>query len=245
MSANIERDLKLLKGYALFSSLLIAGLMLSAFSRAPQRARFDEIDVGRINVVEKDGTLRLVISNRAQSPGPMYRGKPFARPGGDRPGLIFFNEEGTEDGGLTWGGRTENGKYSAGALLAFDQYETDQVVVLQYQDNNGQRYAGLTFGDRAEYPITKWVQERDSVEKLPEGPQKEAARKWLQGPRNGQPLFASRAYIGRNHNKEAKVELSDAQGKPRLRLVVDSLGTARLEFLDAEGRVTYSLPEPR
>ncbi len=79
MSANVERDLKLLKGYALLSSLLITGLTLSAFTRAPQKARFDEIDVGRINVVEQDGTLRLVISNRDQSPGPMYRGKPFAR----------------------------------------------------------------------------------------------------------------------------------------------------------------------
>ena len=80
------------------------------------------------------------------------------------------------------------------------------------------------------------------MERLPDGPEKEAARKWLQGPRNGQPLFASRAYIGRSRNKDAKVELSDAQGRPRLRLVVDSLGAARMEFLDAEGRVTQSLP---
>ena len=159
MPANLERDLKLLKGWAVLSSLLIAGLALSAFTRGPQKARFDEIDVGRINVVEKDGTLRLVISNREQSPGPMYKGKPFGYPGGGRPGLIFFNEEGTEDGGLTWEGKTENGKYQAGALLAFDQYDTDQIVVLQYQDNNGQRYQGLTFGDRAEYPIARWVQE--------------------------------------------------------------------------------------
>jgi hypothetical protein len=245
MPANVERDLKLLKGYALLSSLLIAGLALSAFTRAPQKARFEEIDVGRINVVEKDGTLRLVISNREQSPGPMYKGKPFGYPGGGRPGLIFFNEEGTEDGGLTWEGKTENGKYQAGALLAFDQYDTDQIVVLQYQDNNGQRYQGLTFGDRAEYPITRWVQERDSVERLPDGPEKEAARKWLRGPRNGQPLFASRAYIGRSRNKDAKVELSDAQGRPRLRLVVDSLGAARMEFLDEAGRVSYQVPDRR
>ena len=77
----------------------------------PQKARFDEIDVGRINVLEKDGTVRLVISNRQQSPGPMYKGKAFGYPGGGRPGLIFFNDEGSEDGGITWEGKTENGKY--------------------------------------------------------------------------------------------------------------------------------------
>ncbi len=77
MTANVERDVRLLKGYALVSSLLLAGLALSAFTSAQEKARFDEIDVGRINVLDKDGTLRLVISNREQSPGPVDHGKPF------------------------------------------------------------------------------------------------------------------------------------------------------------------------
>ena len=32
-------------------------------------AQFDEITVGRINIVETNGTKRLIISNRAQFPG--------------------------------------------------------------------------------------------------------------------------------------------------------------------------------
>ncbi len=37
--------------------------------------------------------------------------------------------------------------------------------------------------------------------------------------------------------------LADAQGKPRLQLVVDESGAARIEFLDENGKVTFSLPD--
>jgi hypothetical protein len=37
------------------------------------------------------------------------------------------------------------------------------------------------------------------------------------------------------------LNLSDRDGKPRLRLVVDSLGVARIDFLDAAGKVTNSV----
>jgi hypothetical protein len=42
-------------------------------------------------------------------------------------------------------------------------------------------------------------------------------------------------------DQSAAVELSDPQGKPRLRLVVDRAGAPRVDFLDATGRVTRTL----
>jgi cbb3-type cytochrome oxidase subunit 3 len=243
MPANVARDLRLLRVFTLFNSLLFVGLVASAFTRPSRRARFDEIDVGRINVVEKDGTLRLVISNAERSPGPIYKGTPFGYPGGGRPGLIFFNEEGTEDGGLTWGGKTEKGKFSAFGHLSFDQYDQDQVVNLDYSDDNGRRWMAFTVLDRADFPITQWVAERDSIRKLPEGPAKDAALKRLNSPLNGQPLAAQRVFVGRDRSKAARVSLSDRDGKERLRLAVASLGNARLDFLEIEGKVTYSLPD--
>jgi hypothetical protein len=88
------------------------------------------------------------------------------------------------------------------------------------------------------------VAERDSINKaVPEGPARNAAlQKWAQ-PRNGVPLFAPRVYVGRDNSKAAVVNLSDRNGKPRIRLMVDSSGTASLEFLDASGNVTSRLPE--
>ena len=76
---RIERDLRLLKGYALVMTIMVGGLGLTAFTREgqPARQRFTEIDVERINVIEPDGKYRLVLSNRPRSIGPIYKGQPF------------------------------------------------------------------------------------------------------------------------------------------------------------------------
>ena len=39
------------------------------------------------------------------------------------------------------------------------------------------------------------------------------------------------------------VTLADRMGQPRLQLLVDSNGVAKLNFLDKDGKVTYSLPK--
>ena len=57
------------------------------------------------------------------------------------------------------------------------------------------------------------------------------------------PLYAERVYLGRNISKAAVINLSDRSGRPRIRMMVDSLGTPSLEFLDEQGHVTARLPE--
>jgi len=242
-SSRIRRELRILKAYALVTTVLLATLAFAAF-RQQQPRRFSEITVERINVVEPDGTLRLVIANRARSTGPIYKGQPFGYPGGSRPGLIFFNDEGTENGGLTFQGhRRPDGTFQASAGLSFDQFDQDQVVVLNYADDNGRRRMGLTIGDRIDMSIFDLIAERDSIMRMPEGPEREAAlRRWRE-PRDGVPLYAQRVYVGRDVQRNALVELSDPDGRPRLRLRVDSLGTPALEFLDANGRVISRLPQ--
>lgn len=242
MDDRTRRELRIVRAYGLVTTLLLAVFSLSAFRQAGQRARFTEIDVERINVVEPDGKLRMVISNRARSTGPIAYGKPFGYPGGTRPGIIFFNDEETENGGLTFSGKSDNGRFNAVGHLSFDQYNQDQVLYLQYIDNDGERRMGLTVADRADVPIVDWVSERDSINRMPDGPAKTEALARLRAPRGGVPLFAERVYVGRNTAKTALVLLSDRNGQARLRLQVDSLGVASLEFLDANGRVTTRLP---
>ena len=245
MDAQVRRELRMLKGYAIVVTVLLGTISLTAFRQSTQKQRFTEIDVERINVVEKNGNLRMVISNRERSIGPIYKGKPFGYAGGTRPGIIFFNDEGTENGGLTFSGqRNPDGTFRASSGFSFDQFNQDQVLYLQYADNNGRRNMGLTVADRADLDIYDLVAERDSIMKAhPEGPARTAAlQKWAE-PRNGVPLFAQRVYVGRDNNKAALVNLSDRNGKPRIRLMVDSLGTPSLEFLDETGRVTSRLPE--
>src|SRR5688572_24365688 len=240
-----DRDLRFLKRYALGSTTLVVVLALSAFIQQPEKQRFTEIDVERINIVEPDGKLRMVISNRPRSIGPIYKGKPFGYAGGTRPGIIFFNDEGTENGGLTLtGSRNADGTYRASTHMSFDQFDQDQIVVLNYADQNGMRQAGLTFSDRTDRPIIDIVNERDSILKMPDGPAKTEAMRQLQQPvRNGVVQAAPRVFIGRDRTKASLLRLSDPMGRPKIVLRVDSLGAPRLEFLDDSGRVTTRIPE--
>jgi len=242
MHHPMQRELGWLRLHAAISTPLLIVLALAAF-RQEQKTRFTEIDVERINVVEPDGKLRMVISNRPRSIGPIYKGQPFGYPGGTRPGIIFFNDEGTENGGLTFqGSRKADGTFTAGHHLSFDQFDQDQIVVLNYSDNNGRRRMGLSFADRADVNIFDLVAERDSIMKLPDGPAKTAALEKWRGPRNGVPLSAERVYLGRDVSRAALLGLKDPNGRERIRLSVDSLGVPRLEFLDERGTVTQRLP---
>ncbi|HTE45292.1 MAG TPA: hypothetical protein VK636_08635, partial [Gemmatimonadaceae bacterium] len=191
---------------------------------------------------EPNGNYRMVISNRPRSIGPIYKNKPFGYEGGGRPGIIFFNDEGTENGGLTFTGqRGADGKYRASTHMSFDQFNQDQVLNLDYGDNNGQRVVGVSVNDRAGVDIHDMVAERDSIMKMKDTVARNASLKKWAGPRNGEPLVAQRLFVGRDPDKSAILNLSDRDGKPRLRLLVDSLGTARIEFLDATGKVVNSV----
>ena len=256
MAQDLERDVRFLKRYAVVTTVLFIVATSAAFVRSA-REKFTEIDVERINVVEPNGNYRMVISNRPRSIGPVYKGKPFARPGGDRPGIIFFNDEGTENGGFTFTGSTctdsisittgrrcTRGTFGASTHMSFDQFNSDQVLNLDYREDNSGRLVGISMADRATADIHDLVVERDSIMKMTDTIARKAAlAKWAE-PRNGVPLQAERLFIGRNPSKSAIVNLSDPNGRPRLRMLVDSLGAPRIEFLDPTGHVTYTIAEP-
>lgn len=232
-------ELKLMRIYAALSAVfMIIGLATTLTGRAA-KTHFAEIDVERINIVEKDGKLRLVIANKERTPGPVERGVPFGYGSGRRTGFIFYNDEGTECGGLAFGSSKEGEQYEAGAILAFDQYDQDQAIALQHYESNNRRYSGLTI---AEYPTgitNKQRTERyEQLEKMPEGPGKQKALSELETLQG-----RARAYFGRGRDGAAVLNLMDPAGKTRLRLRVDPAGTARIEFLDAAGQVIKTITE--
>ena len=152
-----------LKGHSMLTRILVVystvmTTLLAAFTLAgPAIARgqskvqqFDELDVHRINVREADGTLRMVISNHARLPGVIVRGK--ENPPVDRPyaGMLFYNDEGTENGGLVFGGhRNENNEVvDAGVALSFDRYgATSQFVQLAGVQDSKNHIVGLTLSE--------------------------------------------------------------------------------------------------
>ncbi len=136
----------------LYSTVLTTVLAVFVLTGASSRVRsFDEIQVHRINVVESDGTLRMVISNRDRLPGVIVRGK--EAPPNDRPqaGMIFYNDEGSENGGLIFGGRrNQKGEVvDSGGSLSFDKYGDNQIVQLAGVDDSTDRFAGMAVSDKS------------------------------------------------------------------------------------------------
>ena len=244
---QVERELRAVRRYAAAATVLLGALSIVAFQQAA-RTRFTEIDVERLNIVEKNGTLRLAIFNSERKPPIIFNGKEYPGLRGGQAigmaGMNNFNEEGSENGGFGWRGRsTENGGHTAAAHLIFDQYDQDETLILSYNDLNGRRRAGLSVVDEPNTSIRPGLDSQLVFRALPDGPEMtrriEALRELRR--RSGE-IRATRFFAGKDASRSAIVSLADLKGRPRLRMSVDSLGTARIEFLDDSGRVTRSLP---
>jgi len=242
MDKKIRRDVRLLKIYAFVITVLLGAFILTGFRPLNQRQKFEEIDVERINIVEKNGTLKLAISNKERFPDPVIDDRTAERKGGRSPGMIFYNDEGDECGGLIFAGGEVEEKKSAGAALLFDQYNQDQTIGIMYNEDDGQRSAGLQVWDRPETSLLELIDKFEAIEKLDEGPERKRAMEELQKAAQSGEFGANRVFVGKNKEKEAVLMLSDEKGQTRLRLKVSASGEANLDFLDERGQVVLSFP---
>ena len=236
MKISIRRQLRILQIYSAVSVALMTLVSVTAFTQAPGTQRLDELTVQRLNVVDANGTLRFVLSNKDRMHPGVLDGVTINRP---RPvaGMLFFNDEGDEVGGLTYTGTDDNGR-RANAGIMFDQLKQDQTIGISYSENNGQRSAGLQVWDRSEQPLSDLIRALNEANALPEGPQRDAAVKAV---RAKAPPGPRRLFVGKNTDKSSTVSLADGQGRPRLVLRVNEDGAAGIEFLDANGKTTHAI----
>ncbi len=228
-----------LRLYVVISSLALVVLSTAAFRQAVKPQNLGEITVERINVVDANGTLRLVIANKDRMHPGVMDGKVIDRP---RPvaGLLFFNDEGDEVGGLTITGQQRDGVRRANAGLMFDQLKQDQTIGLTYSEGNGQRTAGLQVWDRSDRPLSELIEQLNAANRIADSGEREAAIKKV---REAAPAGPRRVFVGKNADRAASVSLADANGKPRLTLTVDAAGNPRIEFLDENGKIVERLPQ--
>jgi catechol 2,3-dioxygenase-like lactoylglutathione lyase family enzyme len=241
MARSIRVQLRLAQaslGVTLFVALLVA---VSAFRQAARPQNLGEITVERINVVDADGTLRLVISNKDRMHPGVIGGKTIQRA---RPyaGFILFNDQGDEAGGLTLTGRDANGRRAADAGLMFDQLGQDQTIGFEYSEENGQRAAAFKVWDRPEAPLGDLVEQLNAANAIQDRARREAA---VARVRAAAPKPAQRVFVGKSRDRVASVLLADAQGRNRLALKVDADGGASIEFLDADGNVVQRVAPGR
>ena len=238
MRRSIRRELRLMRAYCAASACAFAYLAVIAMAQ-PGPQKFGEISVERLNVVDANGTLRMVISNKDRMHPGIIDGRLIDRP---RPvaGMLFFNDRGDEVGGLTYTGQERDGQASANAGIMFDQWKQDQTIGIAYSETNGRRRAGLQVWDRPDRSLGELVDQLNAANKITDAAAKEAAIKKI---RAEAPPAPQRVFVGKNTDKAAIVTLADGNGKPRLTLKVDAGGEASIEFLDEGGKVVRRLPE--
>jgi hypothetical protein len=143
---------RILAIYAAALSTVFAVVMITGAS-THRRQSFDEIQVHRIDIVEPDGTLRMVISNKDRLPPVIVEGVEHPEFGEPRPqaGMLFYNDEGSENGGLIFGGhKNEKGEVvDSGGSLSFDKYGAKQIVQLAGVDDVTDHFAGLAVNGKS------------------------------------------------------------------------------------------------
>ncbi len=233
---KIENEIRFLKIYAGLLTLVCVGLAAAIFILV-SNTKFDEIDVERINVLEKDGTLRLVISNKErQHPGVMDGITYEERRGKRPPGLMFFNEKGDELGGLVFDGNSDKGQ---GGSLTFDKFRGDQTIQFIHEEGKDETYfAGLKMSDQ-NMPLNDLIKKQKEISDLPT---KEAQDSAYQALRDQGLLMTERLRLGKERDKSSIIKMKDAKGRVRLELKVEAEGAASISFLDESGKVVQRFP---
>lgn len=229
--------------YSALLTVAFAVLVLTGAAAARGKASFDELTVQRINVVEPDGTLRLVISNTAAAPGILFHGREYAHPDGRKTaGLIFYNDEGSENGGLVFDGRKDKGgKVSSHGHLSFDAYEQDQTLVVEAdQDASEQKASFIEILDQPQYSLEELLRQLAATHDLPQAQQRAQLEQLMKNHPPRQP----RVLLGRLPDAASELALKDAQGRNRILIKVSADGTPTLQILDAGGQVIDQMPRP-
>lgn len=245
----MNKELVFLRTFAVSTAIATIFLATSAFKKSGNQ-KFSEIDVERINIVEKDGTVKMVITNVDKFPNGKDKisGKPTNEERKKRSGMLFFNEDGLECGGFIYDGKKNSNGHSSGLSLTYDQYDGDQVMQLLTEDHkegeNRFVSSGLMFNDRpskeSQSATAKIMKELDELGKKDP---KAADEKYKMYETQGLVGGAPRVMLGKSRSENNGLFLFDNKGMPRAMFYVDKENNAKLDFLDDKGNTIVSFPQ--
>lgn len=172
----------------------------------------DELTVQRINIVDGSGKTRIVIANAERFPDPVVRGKPVPRSIRNAAGMVFFDNDGNETGGVATM-RGPAGHEMAGLILDYTHQPTDGIGIVKSESKDGEHFtAGLTIADRLPYKPGD-IETSGGISRI-----------WLA-----------------NSDRDAALEIADTAGKPRIRIGVDRNDKPSFQVLDADGKIVKTL----
>lgn len=220
----MKTELNIHRGITAITFLAVLFLCYHIFTAQKQGNRFSTLDVERINIIEPDGKVKMIITNVDQFPtgeGTKINDIQTNPKRKKRAGMLFFNEDGIECGGLIYDGMKKGKEHRSGLSLTYDQYDGDQVMQLlntDYQDGDGNRRVSsmLAFNDRK-------ADESISNGKVGRG--------------------TPRIMLGKSRSQNNGLFLFDDQGKPRAMFYIDKDNNPKIETLNDNMEVVHSWPE--
>lgn len=171
-------------------------------------AAFDTLTVQRINIVDPDGKMRLIIANGARMPGAIKDDKTYVRSIDNAAGLLFLDTRGDETGGIV----TAHLRNDDVTNFTFDcTYQgTDCIRIWKQESIDGARLReSFDIFDRR--PYTGRVESSQGIRRI----------------------------TLENENQNAQLEISDPQGRPRVRIGVDKAGEPSIVMLSPDGEEVY------
>lgn len=136
--------------------------LAAAASQQPSAA-FDTLTVQRINVVDPDGKMRLIIANSARLPGAVVHGKSHPRSINDAAGVLFLDSKGEETGGIALARLRDNDV--ANLIFDYTYQPTDGIKILKEESADGTKWrAAFDIFDRR--PYTGAVESSQGVQRI-------------------------------------------------------------------------------
>ena len=228
--------------------VLVAQIAITQATSASDKTDFKEINAERINIKNANGKTVIAIANKEKIARPRVEGKEYPVEVSEgrkyMAGMIFFNEDGDEMGGLVFNSfRQKNGRIAGIGHLSLDRFRDNQVISLQHNENRRGVKTGLTFYDRPGNGNFK-----KSLDLLEEARSKSTTPKRLDEIKKTfgewsktKALGRERVFIG-SKNEIPQLVLKDDMGKTRFKVYVDEKNEARLQFLNDSGKVISEFP---
>lgn len=231
--SRIDRSSKVLLALV---AVGVWGLLLRPlFSPSPAPAEqpkrviqsFDEINVGRVNIVAPDGKRRLILSHEAMS-APVG-GKELKR--SVPPGfaaIVFCNPNGDEVGGIGFGGTEKDSR----SLIGLDYTGVPlEAIGFSRRKAGDKESASFVVADTPRRERIDMPKLFDELHSAKPGPQVKEL----------QEQMVTRIDMG-VENRDAALRLYDRHGRPRVVIQVDAKDRPRIEVLDEKGKAVARLP---
>lgn len=234
---RLRRQMNYFRLYTIVTSVIIFALLGYGFTKSSQGDIIKHLRAEKIEIVEPDGSVKLSLFNKENLPPAVINGKKLSRQGGGESGLMFYNTEGEECGGLTYSGQEGLNELS----MSFDKYKQDQVVQLSYiQRKNGQHTKGLTIFERPVFPINQTMTRIDSIRNIKDTAEQHRVLNQL----SAEGFFGYTRMFAGQQGQRTGVFVRDDKGRVRLEMIVNEKNEPEILFYNEKGAVIKKYGQP-